>query len=118
MPSAKILAVVRSKNGALIRLTLKQWEHIVTARPELGDFMKEVLSAVEQPDEVLEPPQRVKPQLHAVKRFRRLSDVGLSQNLVVVYRETTLLEGFIITAFAISDRRKERMYRLWRRQLS
>ena len=118
MSSAKILAVVRSKNGALIRLTLKQWEHIVTARPELGDFMKEVLSAVEQPDEVLEPLQRVKPQLHAVKKNERLSEVGLSQNLVVVYRETTLQEGFIITAFAISDRRKERMYRLWRRQLS
>ena len=112
---AKILAVVKSKSGALIRLTTKQWEHIVTARPELGDFMKEVLSAVEQPDEVLEPPQRVKPQLHAVKRFRRLSDVGLSQNLVVVYRETTLQEGFIITAFPISDKRKERMYRFWRR---
>jgi hypothetical protein len=27
---AKILAVVKSKNGALIRLTTKQWEHIVT----------------------------------------------------------------------------------------
>jgi hypothetical protein len=80
--------------------------------------MDEILDAVEQPDEVLEPPQGVKPQLHAVKRFERLSNVGLSQNLVVVYRETSLQEGFIITAFPISDRRKERMYRLWRRQLS
>jgi len=115
---AKILAVVKSKSGALIRLPMKQWEHIVTARPELGDFMKEILNAVKQPDEVLEPMQRVRPQLHAVKRFERLSDVGLSQNLVVVYRETTSQEGFIITAFPISDRRKERMYRLWRRQLS
>jgi len=114
----KILAVVKSKSGALIRLSMKQWEHIVTARPELGDFMKEVLNAVKQPDEVLEPMQRVRPQLHAVKRFERLSDVGLSRNLVVVYREITSREGFIITAFPISDRRKERMYRLWRRRLS
>ena len=115
---AKILGVVKSKSGTTIRLTMKQWEHIVTARPELGDFMKEILDAVEQPDEVLEPLQRVKPQLLAVKRFERLSDAGLSQNLVVVYRETNLREGFIITAFPISDRRKERMYRLWRRQSS
>ena len=118
LSGAKILAVVKSKSGALIRLTEKQWEHIVTARPELSDFLKEVSDAVERPDEILEPPQEVKPQLHAVKRFERLSNVGLSQNLVVVYRETTVREGFIITAFPISDRRKERMYRFWRRQLS
>jgi len=73
LSSAKILSVVKSKSGALIRLTAKQWEHIVTARPELGDFMKEILHAVEKPNEVLEPPQRVKPQLHAIKRFGRLS---------------------------------------------
>ena len=109
------LATVKSKNGALIRLTEKQWEHITTARPELGNFMKEILSAVEQPDEVLEPPKRIKTQLHAIKRFERLADFELSQNLVVVYRETSLQEGFIITAFPISDRRKRRMYRFWRK---
>jgi len=97
-------------------LTVKQWEHIITARPELGDFMKEILNAVKEPDEVFEPPQRVKPQFHAVARVNRLCSLGLSQNLVVVYRETSKQEGFIITAFPVSDRRKERMYRLWRRQ--
>jgi len=111
----KTIAVVRSRSGALVRLTAKQWEHIVTARPELKDFKREILEVVEHPDEVFEPPPRVKPQLHAVKRFERLADVGLSENLVVVFRELTRQEGFIITAFPISDRRKRRMYRLWRR---
>ena len=105
-----VLAFTKSRNGALIRLTEKQWEHIITARHELGNCMKEIMIAVEQPDEVIEPPKRVKPQLHAIKRFERLSDLGLSRNLVVVYRETSLQEGFIITAFTISDRRKRRMY--------
>lgn len=113
----RIIAVVRSLSGARVRLTVKQWEHIVTARPELGGFRREVLDTVERPDEVFEPALRVKPQLHAVKRFERLADVGLSVNLVVVYRELTQQEGFIITAFPISDRRKRRMYRLWRRLL-
>jgi hypothetical protein len=99
-----------------IRLTAKQWEHIITARPELGGFMRQVLRTVEEPDDVFEPLHRTKPQLLAVKRFPKLSEVGLSQNLVVVYRETSLHEGFIITAFSISDRRKNRMYRLWRKQ--
>jgi len=111
----RIIAVVRSRSGARVRLTAKQWEHIVTARPELGGFRREILDVVERPEEVYEPPPRVKPQLHAIKRVERLADVGLSQNLVVVYRELTRQEGFIITAFPISDRRKRRMYRLWRR---
>lgn len=112
----KVLATVRSKKGAIIRLTVKQWEHIITARPELVGFMEEVLRTVEEPDDVLEPSHRTRPQLIAVKRFPRLSEVGLSQNLVVVYRETSSHEGFIITTFSISDRRKNRMYRLWRKQ--
>ncbi len=115
MVEGKTIAVVRSRSGARVRLTAKQWEHIVTARPELEDFKHEILGVVEHPDEVFEPPPRVKPQLHAVKRFERLADFGLSENLVVVFRELTRQEGFIITAFPISDRRKRRMYRLWRR---
>jgi len=111
----KVIAVVRSRSGVRVRLTAKQWEHIVTARPELGGFRREILEVVESPDEVFEPPVRVKPQLHAVKRLECLADVGLSRNLVVVYREVTRQEGFIITAFPISDRRMRRMYRLWRR---
>ncbi len=61
--------MVRSRSGVRVRLTEKQWEHIVAARPELGGFRREVLEAVEHPDEVYEPPARVRPQLHAVKRF-------------------------------------------------
>ena len=112
----KVLATARSKKMAVIRLTVKQWEHITTARPELGGFMKEVLRTVGDPDDVLESLHRIQPQLLAIKRFGRLSEAGLSQNLVVVYRETSLHEGFIITAFSISDRRKNRMYRLWKKQ--
>ena len=112
----KVLATVRSKKMAIIKLTVRQWEHITTARPELGGFMKEVLRAVAEPDDVLEPSHRTRPQLLAIKKLPKLSEVGLSQNLVVVYRETSLHEGFIITAFSISDRRKNRMYRLWRKQ--
>ena len=110
-----ILALAKSKNGASIRLTEKQWEHIIAARPELGNFMKEIMNAVEQPDELFEPQIRVKPQLHAVKRVETLSKFGLSQNIVVVYRETSFQEGFIITAFPISDRRKRRMHRFWQK---
>jgi len=112
---SKIMAVVKSKTGAQIRLTEKQWKHIITARPQLEDFQEEILNVIEYPDEVYAPPPRVKPQLHAVKRFKRLTDIGLSENLVVVYRELTPEEGFIITAFSISSRRKRRLYRPWRR---
>lgn len=112
---SKIIAIVKSKSGAQIKLTEKQWKHIIAARPQLEDFQQEILKAIEHPDEVYAPPPRVKPQLHAIKKFKRLADIGLSDNIVVVYRELTPEEGFIITAFPISDRRKRRMHRLWQR---
>jgi len=111
----RILAIVKSRSGAQIRLTERQWKHIITARPQLEDFQGEILKTIEDPDEVHAPPPRARPQLHAIKKFRRLKDVGLSQNLVVVYRELSPREGFIITAFPISDRKRRRMHRLWRR---
>jgi len=113
--SSKTIAIVKSRSGAKIRLTERQWKHIITARPQLEDFQDEVLKTIEDPDEVYAPPPRVRPQLHAVKKFRRLMDVGLSENLVVVYRELSPREGFKITAFPISDGRRRRMHRLWRR---
>jgi hypothetical protein len=112
---SKIIATVKSKSGAQIRLTEKQWKHIIAARPQLEEFQGEILRSVEHPDEVYAPPSRVRPQLHAVKQFKRLRNIGLSENLVVVYRELTPEEGFIITAFPISDGRKKRAYRLWRK---
>jgi hypothetical protein len=111
----KIIAVALSKGGALIRLTEKQWMHVIASRPQLEDFQREIMEVIERPDVIFAPPPRVRSQLHAVKKFKRLRDLGLGENLVVVYRELTLKEGFIITAFPISDRRKRRMYRLWRR---
>ena len=112
---SKMMAAVKSKSGAQIRLTEKQWKHIIATRPQLEEFQEEILKSVEHPDEVYAPPPRIKPQLHAVKKFKRLRDVGLSENLVVVYRELTPKEGFIITAFPMSDGRKEGAYRLWRK---
>lgn len=112
---SRIIAIVKSKSGASMRLTEKQWKHITAARPQLEDFQGEILKAIEHPDEVYAPPPRVRPQLHAIKKFKRLANIGLSENIVVVYRELTPEEGFIITAFPISDRRKRRMYRLWRK---
>jgi hypothetical protein len=53
--------------------------------------------------------------LHTIKKFKWLANVGLSENIVVVYRELTPEEGFIITAFPKSDRRKRRMHRPWQR---
>ena len=111
----RTVAIVKSRSGAQIRLTERQWKHIITARPQLEDFQDEILKTIEDPDEVYAPPPRVRPQLHALKKFRLLRNVGLNENLVVVYREISPREGFIITAFPISDIRRRRIHRLWRR---
>ena len=113
--NSKILMAVRSINGARIGLTEKQWEHIIAARPLFKPFQRQIMEAVEKPDEVYAPPVRLKPQLHAIKRFDQLVEFGLARSLVVVYRELSPNEGFIITAFPISERRRDRRYTAWRR---
>ncbi len=85
------------------------------ARPELTTFQKVILGVVESPDMVFEPPSLLKPQLHAIKKFEGLKMAGLAENLLVVYREVTDKEGFIIMAYPINSRRLSRRYRSWRR---
>jgi hypothetical protein len=51
----------------------------------------------------------------AVGEFAELRNRGLSANLVVHYKQTMALDGFIVTAFPISQRRMLSRFRNWRR---
>lgn len=93
---------VASINGVTIELTDERWGHITDGHPEIGRQRKQVLSAVQSPDRVLEGGDGA---LMAVKRS------GARGWLVVVYKERGE-EGFIITAFrttrtASLDRRNQ-----------
>ena len=91
-----------------------QWGHIVIARPYLERLQDSVISTVEVPEEVYSPHPTIRAQLHVLKTLPELSRMKVADVLVVVYREIDRADGFIITAFPISQDERVR-YQAWLR---
>ena len=82
----------RSINKILIRLTGERWEHIVESHDDLQAKRSSVLKTISEPDIIV---QGIQNELLAAKKIR-------SKWLIVVYKEVTKTDGFIITAFSTS----------------
>ena len=89
--------IVYSVNSIPIRLTYERWYHIVENHDDLASYYHEVLETIEKPDIVLRGNRGT---LKAVKNF------GKNKWLVVIYREKTKTDGFIITAYFLDNRPK------------
>ena len=83
------MEVVRSKNSVPIRLPAERWIHIVEHHDDLASYRDAVLETVEDPDGI------ARGKSGKLMAFKAVSD----RTLVVVYRETSHVGGFIITAF-------------------
>ena len=88
-----------SLNTVSIRLTEERWFHIVENHDDLAGYYDDVLSVVETPELIL---PRHKGTLIAVRNY------GNDRYLAVIYRELSVDDGFIITAYFTSkiDRKK------------
>jgi hypothetical protein len=85
-----VTSTVQSVNGVSIRLTSERWMHIVEHHDDLAGHYHDVLEALRGPDAVYDGDAG---ELLAVShRFA-------PRYLVVVYRETSRTDGFVITAF-------------------
>jgi hypothetical protein len=89
--------VACSANGVLIRLTYERWYHIVENHDDLASAFHDVLGTVEKPDFVVRGNHGV---LKAAK------NMGKRKWLVVVYRELSKRDGFVITAYFLSIKPK------------
>jgi hypothetical protein len=96
-----------------MRLTEERWFHIVKHHPELKKHHVLILKAVTRPSHILVY-ARTK-DLAAVAEFAELVKLGLAPNLVVHYKETSDRDGFMVTAFPISEGRMWRKFRRWQR---
>jgi hypothetical protein len=94
-----------SRHGVPIRLTDERWAHIVEEHAELAGLREEVLQTVAQAD--------AEYQGHAGERVAsRALESG--HIMLVVYREASLTDGFVITAFLTSrPERLSRRPRIW-----
>ena len=104
------MEVVRSHNGTNIRLTTERWTHIVENHDDLAGRMYEVLEAIADPDVIAIGNER---EFIALRRENRHA-------LVVIYKEMSATDGFIITAFQTS--KAEQLIKskkiLWKKQRS
>jgi hypothetical protein len=81
-----------SKNGIPIRLTEERWLHISLGHPEVADYYYEILDTIEEPEIIYKG------------NYGSLIAVGLKHEvsgkyLVVIYKETSQTDGFILTAY-------------------
>ena len=94
-----------SVEGVPIRLTTERWFHIVENHDDLAGYYDDVLEVIENPELVLGG--------YGGSRIATRS-YGRGRYLVVIYRQLSLNDGFVITAFFSSkiDRKKV----IWKRQ--
>ena len=86
---------VNSKNNRLIRLTDERIRHITKNHPEMKSCVSWILETIENPDLILAGDFR---ELIATRLFEK-TPVTNDKYLTVVYKETSKLDGFILTAY-------------------
>lgn len=89
--------IAHSLNGIPIRLTYERWYHIIENHDDLASYFYEVLETVEKPGFI------IKGNKGTLKATR---NVGKNKWLVVIYREVSEEDGFIITAYFLDKRPK------------
>ena len=106
----EVIATITSHNGLPIRLTRKQWHHIVESHDYMAGNRDKVLETAHEPDYIIDGGRG---EFIALKHY---SKTNISEKYcAVVYRELDF-DGFVITAFLTS--RPERIFTkgiLWKR---
>lgn len=97
------MEVTYSVNGVPIRLTYERWYHIVENHDELASYFYEVLETIGKPAII------VRGNKGTLKAAR---NIGKRKWLVVVYKELSKHDGFVITAYLLDTKPKGEI--IWR----
>ena len=96
---------VKSVNGVTIRLPDERWLHITEEHAEMGIYLHETLMAIEKPLAIFEGAEG---ELLAAR------EIETGKYIVVAYREVSVEDGFVITAFLTRRWKQiERRKKLW-----
>lgn len=102
-----IEAKVVAFDGAEFIITRRRWLHIIDRHAELRTMLKEVVAATSEPDEVFLDPRE---SLHIIKRLQNAP----TDFLVLIARKKAS-KTYLITAYLVGLKRKERRYRKFRK---
>jgi hypothetical protein len=99
--------VAKSKNDVPIRLTEERWFHITEEHSEMAGYYFEVLETVEDPETIYQG---------TMGEYVAVRPIEKGQYIVVVYKELSKQDGFVITAFLTRRRRQlEKRRKIWER---
>lgn len=94
--NADIIQAIESRNNVPIRLTYKQWVHIVESHDYMSGCLDVVIETISEPDCIV---RGWTDELIALRDYERT--VISRKTVVVVYKELDR-NGFVITAFMTS----------------
>jgi len=102
------MLIVRSHNGIPIRLTEERWDHIRYHHPEMEGLREQVLETLSGPEIIQQGDYG---DLLAIRFYHQ---TPLTRKyLVVVYREVSADDGFILTAY-LTTRPSARRIMIWK----
>lgn len=99
-----------SKNKVLVRLTDERLNHIFDNHPETKDCISWFIETIEKPDYIFAGDFG---ELIAVKQYKK-TPVSENKFLTLAYKETSKLDGFILTAYFSRGINKKRKL-IWKR---
>lgn len=102
------MLITYSKNNVPVRLTQERWGHILRRHPEMEDQQPKIVETVAVPDFILEGDFG---ELLAVRHY--LKTPLTKKYLIVAYKETSSLDGFVMTAY-FTNEPSERRKTLWK----
>jgi len=97
------MEIAYSVNGVPIQLTYERWYHITENHDDLASYFYDVLETIQKPDFI------VRGNKGSLKATR---NIGKKKWLVVIYKELSKREGFIITAYFLDTKPKGKI--IWR----
>ena len=98
-----------SKNNRLIRLTDERISHIIKNHPEMKTCISWIIETIENPDFISIGDFG---ELIAVRKYEK-TPVTTDKYLTAIYKETSMVDGFILTAYfsrSFNTKRK----RIWK----
>jgi hypothetical protein len=99
--------ISQSKNGVPIRLTEQRWLHITEEHSEMAGYYFDVLETIQEPGAIYGG---------KVGELLAVKEIEPGKYLVVVYKEMSKEDGFVITAFLTRRIKQiERRTKLWPR---
>ena len=98
------MEIVYSINKVPIRLTYERWYHIIENHDDLASYFYDVLETIEKPEFVLRGNKG---------SFKATKNMGNKKWLLVIYKELSKRDGFVITAYFLETKPKGVL--IWRR---